>query len=421
MPPPHDTDTDVLIIGAGPAGAAAAAWLAREGYRVRVLERDHFPRFCLGESLLPACMEDLAGAGLLDSVQRGGYQAKNGAAFTWRGREATIDFRDRQGPGWHHTYQVERADFDQRLIHAATEQGAEVEFGVTVTEVQPEGRCPRLTRVDAHGQVRTLTARFLLDASGPGRVIARARGLARPARFAPRQALFSHVDDGIPAPAFDRDKILIAIHPRESGIWYWLIPFRGGRASLGVVGDPEIMARHGDTAETRWQTLLDAEPRLQGLLGNARRRRPVGELQGYAAAASRLHGPGYAVLGNAGEFLDPVFSSGVTIALRSALLAAPLVARQLDGGKVDWAGDFETPLRRGIATFRAFVEAWYDGRLPTIIFHPHQPASLRRMITGVLAGYAWDSDNPFVRAPRRRLDALARHCGHQSPHGGGAP
>ncbi|RTR07120.1 NAD(P)/FAD-dependent oxidoreductase [Halomonas nitroreducens] len=417
MPTPHDTDADVLIIGAGPAGAAAAAWLAREGYRVRVLERDHFPRFCLGESLLPACMQDLAGAGLLDSVQRGGYQAKNGAAFRWREREATIDFRDRQGPGWRHTYQVERADFDQRLIRVATRRGAEVEFGVTVTAVHPDARRPRLTRIDEHGRPRTLTARFLLDASGPGRVIARARGLARPPRLAPRQALFSHVDDGIRDPAYDRDKILIAIHPREAGIWYWLIPFRGGRASLGVVGDPAALARHGDTPEARWQALLDAEPCLRDLLRDARRRRPLGELQGYATAASRLHGPGYAVLGNAGEFLDPVFSSGVTIALHSALLAAPLVARRLDGEAVDWAAAFETPLRRGIATFRAFVEAWYDGRLPAIIFHPRQPATLRRQISAVLAGYAWDRDNPFVRAPHRHLTALARHCGQRAPAG----
>ncbi|UYG06903.1 NAD(P)/FAD-dependent oxidoreductase [Halomonas sp. M4R1S46] len=416
-----DTDADVLIIGAGPAGAAAAAWLARAGYRVRVLERDHFPRFCLGESLLPACMEDLARAGLLDSVQRGGYQTKDGAAFTWRGREATVDFRDRQGPGWRHTYQVERADFDRRLIRAAAEQGAEVEFGVTVTAVHPDRRRPRLTRVDEHGRGRVLTARFLLDASGPGRVIARALGLARPPRLAPRLALFTHLTDGIRDPAFDRDKILIAIHPREAGIWYWLIPFSAGRASLGVVGAPAALARHGDTPEARWQALLDAEPRLRDLLQDARRRRPLGELQGYAAAASRLHGPGYAVLGNAGEFLDPVFSSGVTIALRSALMAAPLVARQLDGEAVDWAEAFETPLRRGITTFRAFVEAWYDGRLPAIIFHPRQPDSLRSQISGVLAGYAWDRDNPFVRAPRRRLDALARHCGHRRPSAGGAP
>ncbi|MDN3557098.1 NAD(P)/FAD-dependent oxidoreductase [Halomonas maura] len=414
-----DTDADVLIIGAGPAGAAAAAWLARAGYRVRVLERDHFPRFCLGESLLPACMEDLSRAGLLDSVQRGGYQVKDGAAFTWRGREATVDFRDQPGPGWRHTYQVERADFDQRLIHAASGQGVEVEFGVTVTEVHPDHRRPRLTRVDQHGRTRVLTARFLLDASGPGRVIARALSLARPPRLAPRQALFSHVDDGIRDAAFDRDKILIAIHPREAGVWYWLIPFSGGRASLGVVGDPAALARHGGTPEARWQALLDAEPRLRGLLRDARRRRPLGELQGYAAAACRLHGPGYAVLGNAGEFLDPVFSSGVTIALRSALLAAPLVARRLDGEAIDWAAAFETPLRRGIATFRAFVEAWYDGRLPAIIFHPRQPASLRRQISAVLAGYAWDDDNPFVRAPNRRLTALARLCAHRPSPGGG--
>ena len=136
----------------------------------------------------------------------------------------------------------------------------------------------------------------------------------------------------------------------------------------------------------------------------------VQSLGGYSADVSRLHGPGYALLGNAGEFLDPVFSSGVTIALDSALRAAPLVADQLDGDAVDWAQDFEAPLRRGVATFREFVDAWYDGRLPRVIFHPDQQPRVRQMIASVLAGYAWDIDNPFVAASRRRLTSLAERC-----------
>ncbi|MCP1362738.1 NAD(P)/FAD-dependent oxidoreductase, partial [Halomonas sp. BBD45] len=326
--------------------------------------------------------------------------------------EAVIDFRDKFSDGWGTTYQVERAGFDQRLVEAATAQGARVDFGVTVTAFRPDTQRPCLTYLDEDGQETPLTARFVLDASGYGRVLARLLALGRDPRLEPRMALFSHVEDHIHDPTFDRDKILIGVHPEHASLWYWLIPFSHGRASVGVVGDAETLTAQGNAAEQRWQRLVDAEPRFRALLRDARPIRPVASLQGYSADVTRLHGPGYALLGNAGEFLDPVFSSGVTIALRSAHQAAPLVERQLRGDGVDWQHEFERPLRQGIETFRAFVDAWYDGRLPAIIFHDAHPASLKRMISSVLAGYAWDTANPFVSAARRRLTTLAELCGH---------
>ncbi|MDN3521800.1 NAD(P)/FAD-dependent oxidoreductase [Halomonas ramblicola] len=406
--------TDIAIIGAGPAGAAAAAWLARQGHDVRVLERQHFPRFSIGESLLPQCMEHLAACGLLEAARAGDFQPKNGAAFCWKGAEAAIDFRDKFSPGPGTTWQVERADFDWRLIEGARQAGARVEYGVKVDGFAADVLHPRLTLSDERGVRRELRARFVLDASGYGRVLARLTGLDRPSTLADRSVLFTHVEDRIRCPDHDREKILIGLHPRHPQVWYWLIPFRGGRASVGVVADPAILEAAGaDDAERFW-TLLGEEPRFAELLDRATATREVSRLTGYAADIERLHGPGFAVLGNAGEFLDPVFSSGVTIALDSAVRAAPLVERQLAGGTVDWAADFETPLRRGVATFRDFVEAWYDGRLPRIIFHDRQHPRLRGMISSVLAGYAWDDDNPFVVASRRRLDRLAETCANDA-------
>lgn len=414
-------DVDVAIIGAGPAGAMAAALLANHGLDVLVLERSHFPRFSIGESLLPQCMQYLDDAGLLETVQNAGFQPKNGAAFTRRDREAVIDFRDKFSTGWGTTYQVERADFDQHLIEAAAAKGARVAFGVTVTAFRPDSHRPCLSYVDEQGNATTMRARFVLDASGYGRVLARLLGLGRDPRLEPRMALFTHVEDRIRDATFDRDKILIGVHPEDDSLWYWLIPFAHGRASVGVVGDIATLNAQGDDAERRWQRLIDAEPRFKALLHDARPIRPVASLQGYAADVTRLHGPGYALLGNAGEFLDPVFSSGVTIALRSAYQATPLVERQLRGDAVDWQQEFERPLRQGIDTFRAFVDAWYDGRLPSIIFHDDHPVSLKRMISSVLAGYAWDTANPFVSGAQRRLTTLAELCGHASAVSGDGP
>jgi flavin-dependent dehydrogenase len=146
------------------------------------------------------------------------------------------------------------------------------------------------------------------------------------------------------------------------------------------------------------------------LLRNAHWDTPVRQLTGYAANVKSLHGRGFALLGNAGEFLDPVFSSGVTIAFKSASLAVELLERKLAGQAVDWQNEFALPLKAGIDTFRAFVESWYRGAFQRIIFHANPPREVRRMITSILAGYAWDTSNPFVRDTERRLAALEELC-----------
>lgn len=402
--------TDIAIIGAGPSGAAAAAWLAGRGHQVRVLERGHFPRFSIGESLLPQCMPHLAACGLMESVVDAGYQHKNGAAFCHGERYAAIDFRDKYTAGPGTTWQVERADFDQRLINGAIARGARVDFGMTVTGFNADSQTPSLTIINQQGEQSTLQARFVLDASGYGRVLARLEQLDRPSTLPPRAALFTHIEDHISAADHDREKILIGVHPEHQSIWYWLIPFSNGRASIGVVGDLQQLDSAADDDSSRLWALLRQEPRFARLLENAVPTRDVQRLAGYSADIERLHGPGFAILGNAGEFLDPVFSSGVTIALDSAVRAAPLVERQLEGDTIDWAGEFETPLREGVATFRDFVDAWYDGSLQTIIFHQRQEPRLREMIASVLAGYAWDKSNPYVAASRRRIRTLAERC-----------
>ncbi|GIX34850.1 MAG: hypothetical protein KatS3mg126_0629 [Lysobacteraceae bacterium] len=216
--------------------------------------------------------------------------------------------------------------------------------------------------------------------------------------------------DGIEPGAFDRNKIRITVHPQQVDVWYWLIPFSDGRSSIGVVGRSEVLDAAGEDPEARLRAFVSQESSLARLLRHATWDTPVRQISSYATDVAALHGPGFALLGNAGEFLDPVFSSGVTIAFTSSSLAASCVDRQLSGHAVDWEREFAIPLRRGIDTFRCFVEAWYEGTFQRIIFHPHPNAEIRRMICAVLAGYAWDERNPFVQAPARRLAALAELC-----------
>lgn len=401
--------TDVAIIGAGPAGAVAAALLARAGRSVLVLERQHFPRFSIGESLLPQSMAYLEEAGMLQAVVEAGFQYKNGASFVHGEKTSSYDFRDKHAAGWGTTYQVERAVFDQLLIGRAADQGVQVRFGHSVCAMQP-GAAPTLEVADESGVTYRVAARFVLDASGFGRVLPRLLGLETPSRMPARAALFSHVRDALPAGSTDRDKICVAVHPERRDVWYWMIPLASGRTSIGCVADAAFLDVPEAQREAKLRELMRAEPTIGRLLGDAPFLMPVNRIGGYSANVERLHGPGFALLGNAGEFLDPVFSSGVTIALRSAHLAAHTLLRQLDGEQVDWAASYDAPLRKGIDTFRAFVERWYTGELQDIIFHANQTPKIRRMISSILAGYAWDETNPYAAEPVRRLTALHEAC-----------
>jgi flavin-dependent dehydrogenase len=241
-------------------------------------------------------------------------------------------------------------------------------------------------------------------------VLPRLLKLEAPTRMPTRAAIFTHVRDGIPVDAHDRNKITIAVHPEHRDVWYWMIPLANGRSSVGCVAEAAFLDVPESEREGKLRALMQSEPTLNRLIGQAPFLMPVRHIGGYAANVERLHGEGFALLGNAGEFLDPVFSSGVTIALRSAHLAVRTLERQLNGQSVDWNSEYDSPLRKGIDTFRAFVERWYTGELQDIIFFPDQTPLIRRMISAVLAGYAWDETNPYVADPVRRLNALHEIC-----------
>jgi len=401
---------DVLIIGAGPAGAVAAALLRQQGRQVIVVEREQFPRFSIGESLLPQSMVFLEQAGMLQAVVEAGFQFKNGAAFVHGERYTAFDFRDKHSAGWGTTYQVPRADFDHILAREAERQGADVRYRETVSAVTPDALQPSAMVTRADGSEYRITARFLLDASGFGRVLPRLLDLETPSGFPLRGAIFTHIADGIGNREFDRNKIRITVHPQHCDVWYWLIPFAGGRCSLGVVASEAFLATYQGSETERLQALVAADPSLQQLLQHATWDTPARKISGYAANVKSLWGPGYALLGNAGEFLDPVFSSGVTIAMKSAVLAAAALERQFAGVTVDWQQDYAVPLKRGVDTFRTFVESWYAGGFQKVIFHDHQEPQIRRMIAAILAGYAWDDSNPYVSESKRRLTALEAIC-----------
>lgn len=400
----------VLIIGAGPSGAIAGALLKRQGHDVLIIERQRFPRFSIGESLLSHCIDFVEEAGMLPALEAAGFQRKNGAAFAWGEEYSAFDFGETFSNGRPTTFQVQRARFDQLLADQAALQGVQIRYEEEIVGADFERPRPQVQVRRLDGSEYTVEAGFVLDASGYGRVLPRLLDLEAPSNFPVRQAVFTHIEDRIAHPGFDRDKILITTHPEKRDIWFWTIPFSDGRCSLGVVAAAEHFAQAPDDLDECLKSFVAQTPSLHTVLANAVWDTPARTIGGYSANVKSLHGPGFALLGNAAEFLDPVFSSGVTIAMRSASMAAGLLDRQLKGETVDWQTEFAEPLKRGVDTFRAYVEGWYDGSFQDVIYHPASSPEIRAMISSILAGYAWDLRNPFVSEPQRRLHMLAQVC-----------
>jgi flavin-dependent dehydrogenase len=402
---------DAVVIGAGPAGAIASAILHRRGWNVLVVEAQKFPRFVIGESLLTHCLDFVAEAGMLEAVEAAGFRHKNGAAFIRDDEYGAIDFGEQFTQGARtSTFQVQRALFDKVLADEAQRQGVPIRFGTRVVGFQDVDDRVNLRVQDDSGAELEIAAKFVLDGSGFGRVLPKLLDLETPSNFPARAAVFAHVLDDKPQDAFDRNKIQVVVHPQNKDVWFWVIPFTGQRCSIGCVAAREFFANYPSDPGARLRQLVSEEPFMSRIFGSATWDTPVRTLEGYASNVKTMTGRGFALLGNAAEFLDPVFSSGVTIAMRSASMAAGVLDRQLRGEAVDWKRDFEEPLRKGVNVFRHYVNAWYDGRFQDIMFSKNHSSKVRAMISSVLAGYAWDESNPFVDEAGRRLDVVAQLC-----------
>lgn len=234
--------------------------------------------------------------------------------------------------------------------------------------------------------------------------------LEEPSELTPRKAVFTHFKDNIDNSQFDRNKILITVHPEIPDVWYWAIPFSDSTISVGVVGETAQIEKPDQSLEQTLIDFINADDNLSSLLADAKIIAPVRTIGGYSANVKSLHGEKFALLGNAGEFLDPVFSSGVTIALKSAVQATELVVKQLAGEDIDWQNQYEVPLREGIDVFKYFVNSWYDTSLQSVIFFADGQPDVKAMVCSILAGYAWDKSNPFVKNTKRGLKILEQIC-----------
>lgn len=391
------THVDVLVIGAGPSGTVAAALLKKEGWNVLVVEKTEFPRFVIGESLLPRCLDALDAAGFTEALQGMNFQKKTGAKFIKDGSICDFTFSKQFTQGARQSaWQMRRADFDFTLAKECQKMSIPVWYRQEVVAVAiDEDGCSVTTIRDANGQEQQIQARFIIDGSGYGRVLPKLFDLSRPSGQNARMALMTHLADPKRFQVEEPDRIVIYVHQHDC--WIWTIPFSDGITSLGYVAEASFFEEYRGGLEQQLRQMIGDTPELAHRFEGIPFEWEPKLLKHWSISSSTYWGNGFVLTGNVTEFLDPVFSSGVTLATVSAQMAAPLVSGYLKGEKVDWEKDYARPLQSGISVFRTYVNAWYDGSLFDIFFSDVKDESIKAKICSVLAGYVWDESNPFVK------------------------
>ncbi len=399
--------TDVLVIGAGPSGCVSSSYLHQNGIRVKVVEKTRFPRFVIGESLIPRVMDHFDEAGLFDALNSQGFEKKPGARFI-RGEEVCIfDFSNKYGEGWDWTWQVPRADFDKVMADEVVRKGVDLEYETEVTAIRFDGSNSVVTVKNKEGESREIHAKFVIDSSGYGRVLPRLLNLEKPSSLDPHSAIFTHVKDTTRVPG--EEGTLISFDILETTVWLWVIPFSNGNTSVGIVGPTEYidaLSESGDTAEAL-RTAIKRSDYYRDRYGDLEFLFEPRRMTNYSCAVKQLYGEGYALTGNAAEFLDPVFSSGMAFATESGMLAAKLAKRQLEGEKIDWEKEYSEYILSGVRVFHTYVKEWYTGNLQKLFFHQPENPDIKRKICAVLAGYVWDKENPFVKKHEHVIRNLA--------------
>ncbi|MFC7546841.1 tryptophan 7-halogenase [Plantactinospora sp. GCM10030261] len=370
MTQPGVEDVDVVVIGGGPAGSSLAAFVAMRGHRVLLLEKERFPRYQIGESLLPATVRGTCQLlGVADDLRDAGFIVKRGGYFRWGSAPEpwVLDFKDVPGLGEGiPSYQVERMTFDHILLRNARRTGADVREECAVTGVvHGDERVEGVRYVDRSGRERLARARFVVDASGnTGQTFRAVTGNRIYSDFFRNIALFGYFEGGRRLPEPYSGNVLTAAF--TSG-WFWYIPLRPNLTSVGAVVSREMADKVRGDRERALYALIEECPMVRDLLAPARRVTDgvygrIRTRKDYSYSADRFWRPGMVLIGDAACFVDPVLSSGVHLATYSALLAARSINSTLAGDLAEDVAfdEFESRYRREYAHFYEFLVSFYD-------------------------------------------------------------
>jgi len=382
---------DVAIIGGGPAGSTAAALLARAGRRVIVFEREKFPRFHIGESLLPFSMKAFTRLGLHEKFLRAGFMKKFGGEIVGACSESGTKFYFKDGyrSQTDHAYQVTRGDFDKVLLDHAVECGAEVHEETSVDQVEFSNDEVELG-IKYNGSFHSIRARYVIDASGRTSVLGRKFKIKKTYDHLQKLSIFAHYDGVWRAEGIDGTLTVLI---RAIDRWFWLIPLSAERTSVGVVLDSEAFRNSKLRAEDFLEQALSEQPIIAKRMTDARRVSQVYVEADFSYRSARLHGDRWLLAGDAAGFIDPIFSSGVFLAVFSGELCADVLNEVLDHPRKArrlFAG-YERAVNRAMDIYLRFVNAWYTKEFIEVFLAPRNILGLAPAVNAVLGGNVGNS------------------------------
>lgn len=391
---------DVAVIGGGPGGSTVATHLARGGLSVGLFEREVFPRFKVGESLVPATMLLLERLGILEPVAQGGFQVKYGATFLDQESGLGHSFYFLRGMPWPNwTYNVPRAEFDSILLDHARKHGVQVHQPATVAAVAFDGDGVTL-EVESGGERRAHRARFLVDASGRDAFLAGRLGRRRRIPNLGKVALFAHYRGADRFPGIEEGNV--RVHLFDGG-WFWWIPMARDLTSIGAVVHARTARAHAGTPEDLFEAMVRRCHAVRDHLGRAERVTPIHRAANFAYVNAPIVGDRFLSVGDAVAFVDPIFSSGVFIAMRTGELAAEAIRAAFADGRFRARrfAAYERAVWRGVAPFFKFIDKYYEPAFIDLFLRPKNVFGMVPAVLNVLSG------GSFIRMPWRVRFALA--------------
>ena len=407
---------DVIVIGGGPAGSTTAALVAEYGHRVLLLERDKFPRFQIGESLMPGTYWSFKRLGILDKLKESAFVRKYSVQFFSGSGKGSVPFYfNRHDPHESSvTWQVLRSEFDQLMLDNAAKKGAEVKQGASVLQVNFEGK--RATGVQVkfrNGRVKDVSADVVVDATGRSALISRRLKTKTVEPKLKKASIFTHYKGAHRDAGIDEGATLI-LNSKDKASWFWSIPLQNDVVSVGVVGglDYLLQNRKGSPQEI-FEEELELCPRMKERLEGATQLFDMKVTQDFSYRSSVLSGPGWLLVGDAYGFVDPVYSSGVFLALKSGEMAADAIHEAFEDNdfSADQLGKWGAEFLPGMEAIRKLVYAFYSKEFSFSKFLKQHPECINGVVD-ILSGNVYINDVTPIFGPMGDMCDLPEDVAH---------